>query len=262
MPQTAYLYSGERFDFDLRQYYLRARYYNPIAGRFGVQDQQDGTLSDSLSLHKYAYCQNDPVDRHDPSGNDGDLISLSFAMSIGVSMDLQYNAAVLHQGYIAAAKVTELGASRESILDAASRNASPDVDVATIIVHGVGPEHINGWSGPFQDKLTAPKNAQVGGEPLNHDFYEFDWGGFSINNSVPLTLYPIKSVHEMALVHLQMEEFLVWMNGYANINIISHSWGTTLTYDLQQTSGIETHNWVTMGSVLKEATPQSLSEKS
>lgn len=91
---------------------------------------------------------------------------------------------------------------------------------------------------------------------LNHDFYEFDWGGFSIANVVPLTLYPIKSVHEMALVQLQMDEMLVSMNGYANIDIISHSWGTTLAYDLQQTSGIETHDWVTMGSVLKKSTPK------
>jgi hypothetical protein len=51
-----------------------------------------------------------------------------------------------------------------------------------------------------------------------------------------------------------MTEFLVWMNGYANIDIISHSWGTTLAYDLQSNSGIETRNWVTMGSPLKSTT--------
>ena len=71
-PQTAYLYTGEHFDSDLRQYYLRNRYYTPTIGRFGVQDQKDGSPGDPLSLHKYLYCQNDPVDRHDPSGNEGD----------------------------------------------------------------------------------------------------------------------------------------------------------------------------------------------
>src|ERR1035438_599238 len=85
------------------------------------------------------------VDRHDPSGNDGDLISLSFAMSIGVSMDLQYNAAVVGAGYIAGAKVTEIGQSFNSTVDAASRDASPGVDTATIIVHGVA-GHQNGWT--------------------------------------------------------------------------------------------------------------------
>ena len=70
----------------------------------------------------------------------------------------------------------------------------------------------------------------------------------------PVGFIPIKSVHQMALVHLQMAEFLIWMNGYANIDIISHSWGTTLTYDLQSNCDIETRNWVTMGSPLKTST--------
>jgi RHS repeat-associated protein len=241
-PRTAMLYSGERFDSDLQQYYLRARYYNPTVGRFGAQDQQDGTPNDPLSLHKYAYCQNNPVNGRDPSGND-DLASLTMAMSIGASLDAVYNGAALLAGYRAGAKVTEIGQSFNSTVDAASRDASPGVDTATIIVHGVGPGHPNGWSKDFQNSLT-----------LNHDFYEFNWGGFSIDDSVPLTLTPIKSVHEMALVQLQMEEMLVSMNGYANIDIISHSWGTCLSYDLLNNSGIEVHDWVTMGSPLKQTT--------
>ncbi len=58
----------------------------------------------------------------------------------------------------------------------------------------------------------------------------------------------------MALVQLQMEEMLVSMNGYANIDIISHSWGTCLSYDLLNNSSIEVHDWVTMGSPLKRDT--------
>jgi len=108
--------------------------------------------------------------------------------------------------------------------------------------------HPNGWSAPFQDKLRAPPNEKVESEPLNHDFYELT-GVDLVLSALQALFNPIKSVHQMALVHLQMAEFLVWMNGYANIDIISHSWGTTLTYDLQNNSGIETHNWVTMGSV-------------
>ena len=67
-------------------------------------------------------------------------------------------------------------------------------------------------------------------------------------------LIPTWIVHEMALLHLQIAEELVSMKGYANIDIISHSWGTLLSYDLQQNSGIETHDWVTMGSPLKKTT--------
>ncbi|HVU09389.1 MAG TPA: LamG-like jellyroll fold domain-containing protein [Verrucomicrobiae bacterium] len=252
---TTKLYCGEPYDAGLQMYNLWARYYLPGSGVFNQRDALDGVASDPLSLHRYAYCRNNPVNMSDPSGNQGE-IDVLMAASIGASLDAVYLGAVAIGGYNAAAKVTEIGASFNSTIDAACRDASPGVDTATIIVHGVGPEHTNGWSKPFQLKLTAPRNAQVGGESLNHDFYEFDWGGFSINNDVPLTLYPIKSVHEMALVQLQMEEMLVSMNGYANIDIISHSWGTTLAYELQQTSGIETHNWVTMGSVLKKSTPK------
>jgi hypothetical protein len=155
--------------------------------------------------------------------------------------------------------LTEITEANESLDQIEGQDASPDVDTATILVHGVSP-HGQGWSTsketPFQQNLkissqNAPKLAPT--QPLNHDFYEFDWGGFSVGD-LPGTLVPIKSVHEMALAHLQIAEMLVWMKGYNNINIISHSWGTTLTYDLQNTSGIETHDWVTMGSPLKPST--------
>jgi RHS repeat-associated protein len=250
MPQTAYLYSGERFDSDLRQYYLRARYYNPTVGRFGVQDQMDGTPNDPLNLHKYAYTQNNPVNMRDPSGNES-LISLSFTMSIGIGLDIGYNAAVLGQGYIASKKVSEIGAASESLWEIAGQNSWRTADTATIIVHGVE-SHPYGWTQGFQQNLGPSPTLPVRNDPLNHDFYEFDWAGFSLGD--PYTLVPIKSVHQMALVHLQMAQFLVWMNGYANINIISHSWGTTLSYDLMNSSDIEVHNWVTMGSPLKQTT--------
>jgi RHS repeat-associated protein len=105
-PRTAMLYSGERFDSDLQQYYLRARYYNPTVGRFGVQDQQDGTPNDPLSLHKYAYCQNNPVNGVDPSGNET-LVGLTLSMAIASGLEDFYNCAVLYQGYRATVKLTE-----------------------------------------------------------------------------------------------------------------------------------------------------------
>jgi hypothetical protein len=65
---------------------------------------------------------------------------------------------------------------------------------------------------------------------------------------------PIKSVHEFAFVNLHTAQLLIWMKGYNDMNIISHSWGTTLAYDLMNSGGIEMHNWVTMGSPLKPTT--------
>jgi RHS repeat-associated protein len=66
--KTAFLYAGEQFDSALQQYYLRARYYDQGTGRFASIDPFFGTLQDPQSLHRYAYCQGDPVNAIDPSG--------------------------------------------------------------------------------------------------------------------------------------------------------------------------------------------------
>lgn len=56
-------YTGQQYDELTQQYYLRARYYNPVAGRFIQEDVYQG---DGLNL--YAYCGNNPVVYDDPSG--------------------------------------------------------------------------------------------------------------------------------------------------------------------------------------------------
>ena len=39
--------------------------------------------------------------------------------------------------------------------------------------------------------------------------------------------------------------------GYDSINMIAHSWGTCITYDAIEQSGLGIKNWVTMGSPLR-----------
>ena len=56
-------YTGQMYDAQTEQYYLRARYYNPFIGRFL---QEDAYLGDGLNL--YMYCCNNPVMYYDPSG--------------------------------------------------------------------------------------------------------------------------------------------------------------------------------------------------
>ena len=58
-----YLYTGQQFDQITQQYYLRARYYNPVIARF---TQEDVYRSDGLNL--YTYCDNNPIIYYDPSG--------------------------------------------------------------------------------------------------------------------------------------------------------------------------------------------------
>ena len=57
-------FTGQQLDPVTQQYYLRARFYNPVIARFTQEDTYRG---DGLNL--YAYCQNNPVFYADPSGN-------------------------------------------------------------------------------------------------------------------------------------------------------------------------------------------------
>jgi RHS repeat-associated protein len=65
---TEFLYSGEQFDSKIGQQYLRARYYDPVTGRFNRNDPFLGNVSDPQSLHNYLYCHADPMSYVDPSG--------------------------------------------------------------------------------------------------------------------------------------------------------------------------------------------------
>ncbi len=62
--QNRFCYTGEQYDPITSQYYLRARFYNPVIGRFLNEDTYYG---DGLNL--YAYCHNNPVNFVDPSGH-------------------------------------------------------------------------------------------------------------------------------------------------------------------------------------------------
>ena len=70
---NSYLYRGEYFDSDLGLYYLRARYYNPLTGRFMSKDPEDHSPTAPNELHKYLYTGGDPVNAVDPSGR-GELV--------------------------------------------------------------------------------------------------------------------------------------------------------------------------------------------
>lgn len=59
---------GERYDANLGLYYLRARWADPATGRFFGRDPWAGSIQLPMTLHKYAYSMNDPINRIDYSG--------------------------------------------------------------------------------------------------------------------------------------------------------------------------------------------------
>jgi len=66
--ENDYLFAGEPFDGELEQYYLRQRFYEPGIGRFTRRDTYEGRIGEPITLHKYVYAHNNPINLTDPSG--------------------------------------------------------------------------------------------------------------------------------------------------------------------------------------------------
>ncbi|WP_232826317.1 RHS repeat-associated core domain-containing protein, partial [Cyanothece sp. BG0011] len=79
--ENSYLFTGEQFDNELSQYYLRARYYEPSTGRFTQRDTWMGDRGRPITLNKYLYGDANPVNRIDPSGH-FTLIELNVSANI------------------------------------------------------------------------------------------------------------------------------------------------------------------------------------
>ena len=62
-------YCGEYYDKETGEIYLRARYYQPAAGRFLTRDTYTGEEDELLSLNLYTYCENDGLNNVDPDGH-------------------------------------------------------------------------------------------------------------------------------------------------------------------------------------------------
>jgi RHS repeat-associated protein len=67
---NSWQFTGQYFDSEFNQYFLRARQYDPAIYRFTARDPYRGSDQEPLELHRYLYCLNDPVNRNDPSGRE------------------------------------------------------------------------------------------------------------------------------------------------------------------------------------------------
>lgn len=62
-------YTGAIYDKDTGLYYMNARYYDAVTGRFISQDSYRGGIDDTKTWHLYAYCANNPINYVDPTGH-------------------------------------------------------------------------------------------------------------------------------------------------------------------------------------------------
>lgn len=73
-------FAGEQHDTTTDLYYLRARNYAPLIGRFASTDPILGHRFDPHAIHLYAYARNDPMLFRDPSG---ELTMLELVITVG-----------------------------------------------------------------------------------------------------------------------------------------------------------------------------------
>ena len=67
--QTYFQFSGKPIDGSTGLYYFGARFYNPSMQRFITEDTFPGIKDDPQSLNRYAYVEDNPLSRTDPTGN-------------------------------------------------------------------------------------------------------------------------------------------------------------------------------------------------
>lgn len=76
-------YTGE-WTSDHNLIYLRARAYAPEIGRFLQRDDFRGDISQPLSLNRYSYAHNNPINLSDPSGNVVPILAIPAAIMLGL----------------------------------------------------------------------------------------------------------------------------------------------------------------------------------
>lgn len=95
MTDNPFLFTGQRYDANTGFYHLRARYYHPEIGRFSSFDSWAGDPYAPVTLHKFLYCANDPLNKIDPTG-ESFLADLSIGMQLYTMQIVRVAAPVLY----------------------------------------------------------------------------------------------------------------------------------------------------------------------
>lgn len=91
--QNSYLFAGEQRDLHLGLDYLRARYLDVNNGRFYGRDLFKGFYINPITLNKYVYANQNPVNIIDPSGKFGvAAFAIGFSIGFGLGSAAHYPA--------------------------------------------------------------------------------------------------------------------------------------------------------------------------
>ncbi|MCA9544650.1 MAG: hypothetical protein KC613_09685 [Myxococcales bacterium] len=84
--ENPHLFGGQYLDPNTGYYYMRARWYDPEAGRFTSRDPVEGLERDPQTLHRYVYVRNEPLTSYDPNGE----FMVSVMVGVGIQGTLRH----------------------------------------------------------------------------------------------------------------------------------------------------------------------------
>lgn len=176
---TSFTFTGREYDRESGYYYYRARYYDPILGRFLQKDPHPGSLSVPITVvNGYAYAGNNPFNFADPSGKSflGDLflgliISAAAFFSAGAALALLFPAGMtagIGSAAIGAVVGAVAGAAGGAVAGALAYGISGQsmakgfaTGLISGAVSGAVAGFMMGWSGknPIADLFEGPKES-------------------------------------------------------------------------------------------------------
>ena len=149
--ENNYLFTGEQFDRETKNYYLRARYMNPANGNMLSMDTWAGKSQSPITLNKYLYAGADPVSYVDPSGNTfmGSISAMNImgilaatsAAAIGInSIDFSNSTTTDEFGFSSPQKawllLATMAGSGSSLLSLATSKLEEDTSGSVVMYHG------------------------------------------------------------------------------------------------------------------------------
>ncbi|MCI5157120.1 MAG: RHS repeat-associated core domain-containing protein, partial [Candidatus Electrothrix sp. AUS1_2] len=127
-PHNHYTLTGKEFDENTGLVWFGARHYEPETGVWMGQDSYRGRLDSPMSLHRYGYVNNNPLNYYDPTGNFAiavvalpSLAGLAEAALTGIAY-----AGAVTLGYLAGDYVAEK--IDEEVIEKTERRSSPPPD--------------------------------------------------------------------------------------------------------------------------------------
>ena len=159
--ENRFRYTGEQFDAITKQYYLRARFYNPVIARFTQEDTYRG---DGLNL--YAYCANNPVGYVDPSGHQPQCVKDAAAkyMAEGLGKEEAYRKAYQNHAKQKLANAASLPVQERIKLEERARRLGLEVDSS-----------VNREKNP-EAKTPDAEQRDKGGSRTNNYDQKIKWG--------------------------------------------------------------------------------------